>query len=142
MIPNDFKTYHKRKRGMRMTLQECWAKWEPYWHLRQNGPNTLPYGDTYVLGRYGDVGEYTVDNCRVITHRENTLERNHSKCRAKLKGKVQNTEGGRTVKNRGRVQTPKGEFANCGEAARAYGMHRSSMWHRVQSDRYEDYTWF
>ena len=144
-IPKDFYTYWRRKRRMAMTLEECWAKWEPYWPLRQNGPNNLPPGDTYVLGRYGDKGDYTVENCRVITHRENTLERNHKKCSAKLKGKVMNPEGGRTIPkhryNGCRISTPIGEFANCGEAARALGMHRSSIWHRVRSENYKEWYW-
>jgi hypothetical protein len=130
-----------------MTVEQAWAKWEPYWPLRQNGPNCLPYGDTYVLGRYGDEGEYTVDNCRVITHRANTLERDHTKCADKLRGTVHNPAGGRTVpkhrRHNGdrRVVTPRGEFEDCAKAAQAYGMHRSSVWHRVNSDRYPDFHW-
>lgn len=144
-IPQDFKRYWQRKKRMRMTLEECWTKWQPYWENRQNGPNTLEHGDTYVLGRYGDKGDYTVDNCRVITHRENTLERNHKKCVSKLQGMVHNPLGGKTIpkhRNGGApVVTPQGEFANCVEAAKAYGMHRSSIWHRVKSDKYPDFYW-
>jgi len=141
-IPRDFKRYWSCKPRMSMTLEECWTKWKPYWHLRQNGPNNLPYGDTRVLARYGDKGDYTVDNCRVITHRENTLERDHGKCSDKLKGKVHNPEGGRRCVHRGqRVRTPRGEFDSCASAARKYGMHPSSMWHRLQSERYPDYEW-
>ena len=33
----------------------------------------------YQLGRYGDTGEYTVDNCRFITRRENLVEQDHYK---------------------------------------------------------------
>jgi len=29
----------------------------------------------YVLGRYGDTGEYTIDNCRFITQAQNNSER-------------------------------------------------------------------
>ena len=126
-----------------MTVEQAWTKWEPYWDQRQNAPGMVNYSDSYVLGRYGDQGEYTVDNCRVITHRENTLERDHSKCVSKLKGKVNNPQGGATVKNRGRVTTPLGEFANCTEAGKAHGIHRSSMWHRVTSNGLEwrKYFW-
>lgn len=131
---------------MQMTLEQCWQKWQPYWNRRQNGPEQPnDQGDSYVLGRYGDQGLYTVENCRVITHRENTLERNHKKCREKLLGKVHNPEGGRSVsreRNGGaRIITPRGEFENCAEAARAYGLHRSSMWHRVQSPLWKDFMW-
>lgn len=129
-----------------MTLEECWAKWQPYWNMRSNGPNCpQDYGDSYVLGRYGDQGLYTVENCRVITQRENTLERDHAKCQNKLKGRVNNPQGGRSVpkaRNGGaRVITPSGEFENCAEAAEAYGMHRTSMWHRVQSNRWPDFKY-
>ena len=126
-----------------MTVEQAWSKWEPYWEQRQNAPGMVNYSDSYVLGRYGDKGEYTVDNCRVITHRANTLERDHAKCATKLKGKVNNPKGGATVKNRRRVTTPLGEFANCGEASKAHGIHRSSMWHRVTSSGLEwrKYFW-
>ena len=128
-----------------MTLEECWIKWKPYWHLRQNGPNNLPWGDTYVLGRYGDKGDYTVDNCRVITHRDNTLERDHTKCVSKLLGKVGNPEGGRSVPkhriNGARISTPLGEFKHCADAAEQLGMHRSSIWHRVKSNNWQEWFW-
>jgi hypothetical protein len=144
-IPKEFKLYWQRKQGMSMTLEECWAKWEPYWHLRQNGPNNLPHGDTYVLGRYGDQGLYTVDNCRVITHRENILERDHKKCVDKLKGKVNNPRGGASVpkhRNGGcRISTPCGEFEHCAAAAKHLGMHRSSIWHRIKSNNWPEWRW-
>ena len=148
-IPKDFETHYKSKKGrlardplgpqIKMSLEEYWQKWKPYWHLRQNGPNTLPYGETMVMGRLEDKGDYTVENCRVITHRENTLERDHTKCRDKLLGKVGNPKG-LSGPNR-RVVTPRGEFKDCGEAAKAYGMHRSSIWHRVNSERYPGFEW-
>jgi len=118
-----------------MTVEECWAKWEPYWHLRHNGPNTLPVSEQYVLGRYGDQGQYTVDNCRVITHRENTLERNH-----KLVGRkgLVNNPTGRTGPTR-RIHTPEGVFEHCAAAASHYGIHRTSMWHRVKSELWPDF---
>ena len=143
-IPKEFVRYYRMKSWKRpcMTLDEMWAMWQPYWHLRHNGPNTLEYGDQYVLGRYGDKGDYTVGNCRVITHRENTLERDHKKCSAKLVGKVHNPRGGATVKNRKQVKTPLGVFDNCSSAGKAHGIHRSSMWHRVTSEQFTDYTRF
>ena len=140
-IPKDFKHYWKHKHHMKMSLEECWLKWSPYWHLRYDSHHNVKSYPKYVLGRYGDKGEYTVENCRVITARENTLERDHSKCVAKLKGKVHNPRGGATVVNRRRVITPKGEFKDCAEASQAYGMHRSSIWHRVKSERYPGFEW-
>jgi hypothetical protein len=124
-----------------MTVEQAWAKWEPYWHLRYDDHHNTAGYPRYVLGRLGDEGEYTVANCRVITHRANTLERDHEKCVPKLKGRVNNPTGGVQL-NRGRgVITPMGEYANCVEAAVAYGMHRSSMWHRVCSARYPGFGW-
>ena len=154
-IPKDFvKHYTLKKRTLvrdplgpqiKMSLEEYWTKWQPHWQNRQNGPNSLEHGETMVMGRLGDKGDYTVDNCRVITHRENTLERDHSKCAEKLRGTVHNPQGGRTVpkhRNGGApVITPRGEYSNCVEAARAYGMHRLSMWHRVNSDAYPGFGW-
>ena len=32
-------------------------------------------GDKYVLARYNDKGDYTIDNCRFITQKENSLEK-------------------------------------------------------------------
>lgn len=141
-IPKDFKKYWRHKKGMRMTVQQCWHKWHRYWSQRQNGPAAPPdHGDSYVLARWGDQGEYTVNNCRVITHRANTLERNHLKCRTRLQGRTQNPTGG-VQKNRNRqIETPLGVYENCAEAGRVLGMHRSTVWHRVSSDRYPDWRW-
>lgn len=36
--------------------------------------------DSYQLGRYGDVGGYSVTNCRFITKRQNLKERNENGC--------------------------------------------------------------
>lgn len=33
-------------------------------------------GENYVLGRYNDEGDYTFENCRFITQKENTNEKN------------------------------------------------------------------
>lgn len=33
-------------------------------------------GDGYVLGRYNDEGDYTIENCRFITQKENNDEKN------------------------------------------------------------------
>ena len=149
MIPKDFKKYWGSKGGRKlvpnkrpiMTVEEMWQLWQPYWHLRFDSKHHSNW-PKYVLARYGDKGDYTVGNCRVITNRENTLERDHSKCRAKLVGKVHNPKGGATVKNRNRwVVTPKGEFKDCSQAAKAYDMHRTSMWHRIQSDNYPGFHW-
>jgi hypothetical protein len=144
-IPSEFGVYWRRKRGMQMTLEECWAKWELYWNLRQNGGSSLNAGDQYVLGRLGDQGAYTVENCRVITHRENTLERDHSKCRDRLLGRVMNPQGGRTVRpgrhHGARIRSPGGEYENCSKAATQLGLHRTSVWHRVQSPLWPDWGW-
>ena len=146
MIPKDFKQYWSSKGGRTlvpnkrpiMTVEEMWQLWKPYWHLRFDSDH---YGSwpKYVLARYGDKGDYTVGNCRVITNRANTLERDHSKCVDKLKGKVHNPKG-ISGKIR-RVVTPQGEFKDCAEASVAYGMHRSSIWHRVKSPRYPGFQW-
>ena len=34
-------------------------------------------GDNFVLGRYNDQGDYIVGNCRFITQKENSDEKNH-----------------------------------------------------------------
>ena len=129
-----------------MTLEEYWAKWQQHWHLRQNGPTKpIDHGETMVMGRLGDQGDYTVENCRVITHRANTLERDHTKCVDKLKGKVGNPRGSaNTPKHRkrgARISTPSGEFANCSKAAEHFGFHRSSIWHRVKSPLWKEWFW-
>ena len=149
MIPESFRKHYRWKKGrlardpigpqIKMSLEQYWEKWKHHWHNRHQGPNRLPAGETMVMGRCGDKGHYTVENCRVITHRQNTLERDHKKCASKLSGKVHNPKGKSGPIRR--VKTPLGEFRSCVEAGQAHQMHRTSIWHRVKSDAYPDFEW-
>jgi len=147
-IPTEFIKYYRDKLGkgrrgaapkMLMTIEECWAKWQQYWPQRQFGPqNQVPVGETYVLGRYGDAGDYTVENCRVITHRENTLERDHSKV-------------GRpgTTHNRGngnpRLAAPcwvgETRYGSIASAARAHGIHKTTAQNRIERTAYPEWRY-
>ena len=40
-------------------------------------------GEGYVLARYNDKGDYTIGNCRFITHKENVAEKQISECSRK-----------------------------------------------------------
>ena len=77
--PNSFNRYYRDKRGdakkrgidFHFTKAELWALWQPYWHLRVKGKCGY---NGYALSRYGDTGPYTVENCRIITHEQNSSE--------------------------------------------------------------------
>lgn len=79
-IPYDFVAYWYRKYyqnkypnkpHMLMSIEECWDKWKDYWS-NSFSVKTNPNG--YVLARYNDEGHYTVDNCRIITNKQNIAE--------------------------------------------------------------------
>ena len=78
--PNSFNRYYRDKKGdakkrgipFEFSKAELWEIWRPYWHLRtvrKTGYNG------YALSRYRDQGGYTKENCRIITHEDNTRER-------------------------------------------------------------------
>lgn len=144
-IPREFYNYWRSKQvnkhngaRMRMTLEQCWAKWEPYWSQRQFGPkNQIPFGETYVLARYGDKGDYTVDNCRVITHRENTLERDHSKLRDINRYKKPWVVGGNKTPRP--VQVGDTVYDSAGGAAKSHGIHKSTVRNRCLKDSYPEW---
>lgn len=52
-----------------LTFDEWWEVWEPYWAHRGRRSDQL------VMARHGDVGPYAVGNIKIITARENRLER-------------------------------------------------------------------
>jgi len=60
-----------RHRGIawNLTFEEWWAIWQPHWALRGKRRNQL------VMARLGDTGPYAVGNVKIITARENRLER-------------------------------------------------------------------
>lgn len=56
-----------KHRGIKfeLTFDEWWALWEPY----------FPGNRKYAMARYGDTGPYAKGNVRIITSRENAIER-------------------------------------------------------------------
>jgi hypothetical protein len=152
MISKDFINYYNSKRQdgqgkfpdkpMLMTLEECWEKWRPYWHRRYEHQTQQKTYPKFVLARYGDQGPYSVDNCRVITNIANTLERDHSKCG--VKGSTPHNKGKRLppgyYTNNG-VVTPLGEYPTLRSAAKAYGVHDTTMRNRIDSGNYPGFQW-
>lgn len=57
------------------------------------------YRGQYVMGRYGDMGEYTVDNCRFITNLENFQERKDNGGAAEQGRKLSVIQTGKTAEN-------------------------------------------
>lgn len=51
--------------GFEFTFLEWWALWEARFHLRGQGDDAL------CMGRYGDVGPYSVENVYITTNRQN-----------------------------------------------------------------------
>ena len=82
----------------------------------------------YQMGRIGDTGNYSVDNCRFIPRTQNIMERvvnGGSKRQAdKIRGVKNSAKGvphkGTSNKNwRGYFHTPNGRFTTANEAAEA-----------------------
>lgn len=69
------KKYNAKKEGL-----ECKLTYDEYCILVKEAglvSSQLGFtGDKYVLGRYNDEGDYTLENCRFITQKENSDEKN------------------------------------------------------------------
>ena len=52
------------------TLREWWDIWKPHWHNRGVAK------DKYVMSRFGDIGPYSVENVKIQTRSENSIEGN------------------------------------------------------------------
>jgi len=144
-IPKEFYNYWRSKgrnphngARMRMTLEQCWSKWEPYWQDRHNGPSNLPPGDQYVLGRYGDSGDYTVENCRVVTHRENTLERDHKKV---ARPGTTHDRGNGNPRQAAPCWVGDTRYASIASAARAHGIHKTTAQNRIEKSGYPEWRY-
>ncbi len=80
-IPKQFKNYysHKRKNArdrnidFLLTIEEAWSLWQPYWEESCKA-KTCGYRK-YCLSRHGDTGPYSLSNCTIKTHGENSRER-------------------------------------------------------------------
>jgi hypothetical protein len=73
-------TKHKsgaKKRGIPflMTFDEWWAAWDTSGKWPMRGCRT----GQYVMARPGDVGPYSADNVKIITHSENIAEGNQNR---------------------------------------------------------------
>ena len=80
----------------------------------------------YVLARHNDTGDYEINNCRFITHRENIQERDHSNVAEAMKKKT---------------HTPHGTFNSLNEAAKHYKRPRTTIANRIHSttERMKEY---
>ena len=94
------KVRHARIKGIEMALSH-----DDIQQLLDNAGITIEqvgkHRGMYQLGRYGDTGGYTIDNCRFITHAENQAEKTFSeesrkKMSESAKNRSDNRGGGRT----------------------------------------------
>lgn len=58
----------EREIGFEITFDEWWTIWEPHYHLRGRGTNSL------CMARQGDVGPYKVGNVYICTHLGNSRD--------------------------------------------------------------------
>lgn len=76
--------------------------------------------DAYCLARYNDEGDYSVNNCRFITNRENNKEAETTKRLHGLPlggGSYPSCKGSAHYKDRGLINTPWGVFETIRDAA-------------------------
>lgn len=64
--------YNARRRDIEwnMTITEWWSVWEKSGKWDQRGRT----GESYVMGRHGDIGGYKIGNVKIITVSENVKE--------------------------------------------------------------------
>lgn len=65
---------HKRGLQWKLTFEQWLEIWKASGKLSKRGKRSAQY----CMARYGDSGSYSVDNVRIITCRQNHLERDHS----------------------------------------------------------------
>lgn len=144
MIPRDFKKYYKYKRGdakkrgiqFNLTIDECWSLWEPYWH--DNDSKTTGYRK-WCLARHGDRGPYSLSNCAIKTHGENSKERWRTNRNFKPgKGNANIQE---YIKHPRKVKVNGVEYSSAGKAAREYGIHKTTAHNRCESKNFSDWQY-
>lgn len=129
-------------------LTEWWAWWQvdDRWARRGMGSHAL------VMARNGDVGPYSAENVRCITHAENMAEVPPEKWvaaaharwdKARAEGRKSHLAVRGKAHPRSRtIVTPKGEFGSAALAAEAFGVTRqcAAAWarDRRQGWRYAD----
>lgn len=100
-----------KQRGIEFNFTfERWLEW---WQIDDRLSRRGTYKDCLVMGRYGDVGPYSFDNCYPTTKSENS--------------RLGNTRA---------VTTPEGDFISIAEAARQYGLSKEGAQRRVRRNSY------
>jgi hypothetical protein len=117
-----------KKRGIAWELTfEQWRKiWEDSHHWKNRGRHT----DEYCMARYNDVGTYEIGNVRILTNRDNHLERKPHKHTKKFRKAMSN----RLIGNRfGRGQRIGFKHSDKAKAAISHAISR--LW---KSGKYDN----
>lgn len=144
-IPQDFKAYYANKQGnayrrgidFLFTLEEMWSLWQPYWEESRNYKST-GYRK-YCLSRHGDVGPYSLSNCTIQTHSENSKERWRSNRNFKPgKGDPNMLEYTRHPR---KVIVNGVEYVSAGSAGREYNIDKTTAHNRCKSENFSDWQY-
>ena len=145
-IPKNFKNYWQSKKGdarnrgitFLLTLEEAWSLWKPYW-LESTINKSNGYRK-YCLSRHGDQGPYSLSNCTIQTHSENSKER--WRTNRNFKPGKGNPNMQEYINNPPRKVEVNGvEYSSCGKAAREYGIHKTTAHNRCNSKNFPDWHW-
>jgi len=139
MIPKEFTKYYnwkradarKRRVDFDLTIEECWNLWQANWD--DNTSQTTGYRK-WALCRHGDKGPYSVSNCSVQTHSENSKERWRTNRNYKP-GKGDPNFAKYCKQNR-RISVDGVEYSSVGEAGRRYALHKTTVANRCTSDNF------
>lgn len=144
-IPEDFREYWRgkkrdaRQRGIPFDfpIEEMWSLWQSYWPASRQALG--PGYRKWVLSRYRDQGPYTLSNCHIQTHGENSRERwlwnRQSKPGLGDPEMRKYVSQSRPVSVEGRI------YKSAGEAASRYGIDRTTAHNRCQSKNFPDWQY-
>lgn len=145
MIPKDFKRYYAMKRGnsrkrgidWQLTLEQCWSLWQPYWQASRDNFSQGYCG--WCLARNGDRGPYSLENCTIKTHGENSQERwetNRNYQAGLGDPRIQDyINSARPVQVQGKI------YSSVGAAGREWGLHKTTVQNRCQSRNFPDWQY-
>lgn len=140
--PKSFSSYYcnkicqarRLKIPMTITKAEAWQLWQPYWNSRLERHHGY---SGYCLRRRDLDRGFEPDNCEVVTHNQNSQERNIGKTNWKAGPGNPNfcDAAPRPLWAEGVY------YPSIGVAARAWQLHKTTVVNRCDSENFPDWCW-